>query len=118
MVVKSERTKSEDYLHEKPERLNCAQSVLKGFQKELSIPDTEIEAYRVLGGGRAQDGVCGALYAAVQLVGESKKAELEQAFTAELGTVYCRELKRNKKACIDCVRLADRLVEKEIEGRR
>ena len=111
--MKKERVLSEIYLHRKPENWNCAQSLLKGFQNEFAIPDEEIERFRALGGGRAEGGVCGALCGADYLLGGGFRAELEQAFAQAFGTCYCRELKRNKVACIDCVRLADKLVEDE-----
>ena len=44
------RKKSEKYFHAIPEQLNCAQAVLKGFQKEFDITDQEIEEFRAWGG--------------------------------------------------------------------
>lgn len=117
-TMKKERTLSEAYLHKKPENWNCAQSLLKGFQKECSITDSEIEQFRAWGGGRAEGGVCGAMHAASHLLGEDSRKDLEESFVQEFGTFQCRELKRNKIACVDCVRLADKLVEQEMNRRQ
>lgn len=111
------RKKSEEYFHVKPENFNCAQAVLKGFQKEFGINDQTIEEFRAWGGGRAQDGICGALFTAEYLLGEEEKALLRDEFKAEMGTISCRELKQNKKACVACVRLADNLVQNRVEER-
>ena len=79
--MNTEQTLSETFLHRKPENWNCAQSLFKGFQEQLHIPDAEIERARALGGGRAEDGLCGALCAADYLAGGGHRGELEQAFT-------------------------------------
>ena len=109
------RKKADEYFHAKPENFNCAQAVLKAFQDEFDISEQEIAAYKAYGGGRAENGICGALFAAKRLSKQSEKESLEKEFVSELGTIYCRELKLSGKACLDCVRLADSLVEKEIE---
>ena len=113
--MNTEQTLSETFLHRKPENWNCAQSLFKGFQEQLAIPDAEIERARALGGGRAEDGLCGALCAADYLAGGGHRGELEQAFTQAFGTCRCRELKRNKVPCPDCVRLAHRWVAARLE---
>ena len=113
--MNTEQTLSETFLHRKPENWNCAQSLFKGFQEQLHIPDAEIERARALGGGRAEDGLCGALCAADYLAGGGHRGELEQAFTQAFGTCRCRELKRNKVPCPDCVRLAHRWVAARLE---
>lgn len=50
-----------DYFHKEPEKLNCAQSILKAWQEDFEISDETIEEFRQWGGGRAEGGVCGAL---------------------------------------------------------
>ena len=37
------------------ERLNCAQSILKGYQDEFEIPEEQINEFRAFGGGRAEE---------------------------------------------------------------
>jgi hypothetical protein len=108
------RKKSEEYFHVLPEKLNCAQAVLKGFQKEFNITDQEIEEYRAWGGGRAKDGVCGALFAAERLLLQVDKPSIENEFIAVAGDFRCVDIKKGKFPCLDCVRIADELVEKNL----
>ncbi len=103
-------------MYRKPENLNCAQSILKAFQAECAVSDEEIRHFRVYGGGRAEGGVCGTLCAVSRLVGENERDRFEVDFKRKFGTVYCHELKRNKTACVECVRLADRFVEEKLDG--
>ena len=49
MTNQNNRIKSETYFHSLPENLNCAQAILKGFQKEFDITDQEIEEFRAWG---------------------------------------------------------------------
>ena len=109
------RKKSIEYFHVAPENLNCAQSILKGFQKEFDISEEEIAAYKAYGGGRAEDGICGALFAAKRLIGQKEQQNIENEFQREIEFIYCKELKKNKKACAECVALADRLVEERLK---
>jgi len=90
------------------ERLNCAQSILRGFQEKAGVAESAIEEARALGGGRAFEGRCGALYAAMELTPSSDvKASLIDAFIKQAGSDKCREIKkRGKFKCVDCVRLA------------
>ena len=63
---------------------------------------------------RSIAGKCGALLAAQKVLrdlGVDKEAELERDFEAELGYVTCRDLKRNRRSCNDCVGIATRLVD-------
>lgn len=106
------RKVSEEYFHRLPERFNCAQAILKGFQQELNIPEDTVTAYKAWGGGRAENGICGALYAIKNLVDDNEKTILEEEFRKEFGTVYCRELKAAKKMCLSCVNYADKLLQK------
>jgi hypothetical protein len=64
---------SQHYFHALPENLNCAQAILKGFQKEFNISDQEIEEFRAWGGGRTKGGMCGALFAAERLFYQAEK---------------------------------------------
>jgi len=114
MKDQNSRTKSEFFFHSQPENLNCAQAILRGFQKEFNITDQEIEEYRALGGGRAQGGICGALYSAEQLLSQVGRPGITEEFKAKTGKIQCLEIKAIKFSCIDCVRLADRLIEERM----
>jgi hypothetical protein len=108
------RKKSEEYFHVLPENLNCAQAVLKGFQQELNITDEVIEEYRAWGGGRAEGGVCGALFSAEHLLRQAGKPSIETEFVATTGHMNCLDIKQGKFPCLDCVRIADELVERNL----
>lgn len=95
------------------EKLNCAQSILAGFRQCRGVTDAEISAARGLGGGRAEDGRCGALHAALSLARRSEtRASLRRAFSEQAGSEQCRQIRALKKLrCEDCVRLAAGLLD-------
>ncbi|MBT3278531.1 MAG: hypothetical protein HN370_04060 [Phycisphaerales bacterium] len=89
-------------------RLNCAQSILHGFSEYTSVSSEEILAARQHGGGRAEQGRCGALNSALKLVeSESHRDTLCDAFSAIAGSESCRIIrKQNRITCGECVELA------------
>ncbi len=98
-----------DFFHAEG-NLNCAQSVLKYF----NAPAEQIAEFKAFGGGRAPEGLCGALYAAKVLLNDDAKfAELCREFAAKTGgALTCRELKGEAEfPCPACVNLAAKLVE-------
>jgi hypothetical protein len=107
------RKKSDLYFHTTSENLNCAQAVLKGFQQEFAITDNEIEEYRAWGGGRAEGGVCGALFAAECLLHQAGKQSVVEEFRKKAGGILCSEIKEKQFTCAEYVRMADELVEKK-----
>lgn len=108
------RRSSDHYFHVLPEKLNCAQSVLKGFQKEFNISDEEIEEYRAWGGGRVEGGICGALFAAERLLRQAGKESVVEEFRQNAGGLLCSELKEKQFTCGEYVRMADELVVKRL----
>jgi len=115
MNKQNDRISSENYFHVLPQNLNCAQAVLKGFQNEFQISENEIEEYRAWGGGRAEGGVCGALFAAERLLCHANKPSIHEEFLAVTKDIRCLEIKKGKFPCLDCVRLADELVEMRLK---
>jgi hypothetical protein len=95
------------------ERLNCAQSVLRGFQLLHNVPEEQIAQAKALGGGRAAEGRCGALHAAMQLAHESSLLQdLIAAFLAKAGSEHCKQIRAMKKvSCAQCVELAARILD-------
>ena len=91
---------------------NCAQAVLRGFQQVLGIADERIAAAAAHGGGRAPEGLCGALHSALELVDRPEdKAAIRAEFERQAGDVTCRAVRSLKQlSCSDCVRLAAELV--------
>jgi hypothetical protein len=108
------RINSYHYFHALPENLNCAQAVLKGFQTEFNISDTEIEEYRAWGGGRAEDGMCGALFAAERLLRQIGKESVIEEFHQIAGGTLCSDIKEKQFTCAEYVRIADELVERNM----
>lgn len=106
------------YFHRLPENWNCAQSVHKAYQGQTGLTDREIEdTYRTQGGGRAEGGLCGALYAARSIAQTEAQAEYITAqFAQRAGATTCRALKGEcRKPCVELVDLAQELIE---ESRR
>lgn len=95
------------------EKQNCAQSVYTGFSQVLDISPAVIEAARKLGGGRAEEGRCGALHAALDLSRhEETRDVLRTGFEERAGSQQCREIKARKLlSCDQCVELAATLLE-------
>jgi hypothetical protein len=92
----------------KKEGLNCAQSILRAFQQKLDISEKVIIEAEKVGGGEADGGMCGALYAALRLTETAgTRDRLENAFVARAGSRKCGEI---KVSCVECVRLAASLL--------
>lgn len=90
-----------------PRLHNCAQAVACGCG-HCELKDQLASC----GGGRAPEGVCGALYAAGLVVGEENREKVYQDFISENGSSLCRELKANSVPCPKCVETAAALAEK------
>lgn len=99
----------------KEERLNCAQSILRGFQESCQISEDTIIEARKLGGGRAEEGLCGALYSANLLAeNETVKLHLHERFIGLAGSEKCREIRKlGRLACSGCVELAASVLQEE-----
>lgn len=95
------------------EKLNCAQSILRGFQERFQVGEERIAEARTWGGGRAENGLCGALHAARVLGGaEEVKERFRERFIESAGSDRCREIRSLKRlSCGECVELAARLLE-------
>ncbi|MDO4770896.1 redox-active protein [Porphyromonas sp.] len=109
--------KSTDFFHNKSNNWNCAQSIQKGFQNITKMSDEEIElTYRPAGGGRAEGGLCGALYSAEKILEEKGLPSIKEEFTKIAGGSTCRELKGEKKfPCNSAVDLAEELLAKRLK---
>jgi hypothetical protein len=99
-------------------RGNCAQAVSAAWAgKYRAMEHTQGEAEPApelaqCGGGRAPDGLCGALYAAIHHVPE-RSEHLEAHFaTVSGGQIHCRAIRAEKRlSCADCVALGAELLE-------
>jgi hypothetical protein len=96
------------------ERLNCAQSILKAFRQRKNISNEQVTAARKLGGGKADNGLCGALHAALSLLDDPGQQEtLRRSFVDVAGSQQCREIRAKELiSCLQCVEVAARFLEK------
>lgn len=108
------------YFHAKPNNWNCAQSIQKGFQDYTGLTDQEIEEkFRTKGGGRAEGGICGALYSAEQIL-EAKgilSSSIREDFLKKAGSTTCLQLKQELHfPCSSCVLLAEELLAEKLNN--
>lgn len=90
-----------------PKLHNCAQAVVEGAG---GTPE-QIAEMAACGGGRAPDGLCGALYGALVMCPE-RAEEIKAAFANEVGALACREIKSAAKTpCPMCVEAAAKILE-------
>jgi hypothetical protein len=88
---------------------NCAQAVLKAFD----AGDSLIEKAKKHGGGRAPDGLCGAIYAGHLLLEDEGLCEsFTENFLVKAKSVKCKEIRSSKTlTCSECVHAAGVLLE-------
>jgi hypothetical protein len=98
------------------DKLNCAQAVLKVFQPCTDVTDEDIASYANAGGGKAPEGVCGALYAAQVLLDDNQlTTQLRRQFDESAGASTCKPIRKKKMmSCKDCVAFAAEFVEKHL----
>ncbi|MDO4691785.1 MAG: C-GCAxxG-C-C family protein [Porphyromonadaceae bacterium] len=100
------------FFHNESNNWNCAQSVHKSQQELTGLSDEQIElTYRSKGGGRAEGGMCGAIYAASGLVGGEHSARLIEEFRQRAGGLTCAELKgKYNRPCSVLVDMAQEIL--------
>jgi hypothetical protein len=93
-----------------PDRLNCAQSVVHAWCEVTGDTAITVADFKPFGSGKAPEGLCGAVYAACQLAPDRAET-LKAAFAAQLGSLYCREIREAKvHPCATCVAQAAELL--------
>lgn len=100
------------FFHNASNNWNCAQSVHKSQQELTGLTDDEIElTYRSKGGGRAEGGMCGAIYAASSLINAEHSAQLIETFRQRAGGLTCAELKgKYNRPCSALVDMAQEIL--------
>ncbi len=94
--------KAEEIFARVPKTHNCAQSVAAGCGHEELV-----EELGKCGGGRAPQGLCGALYAALLLLPEQERETARQEFIRKVGAADCRTIKKQTGTpCSECVAVA------------
>ncbi|MCU0858886.1 MAG: C-GCAxxG-C-C family protein [Pontiellaceae bacterium] len=99
--------------HYKNGRGNCAQAVALAW-KDKKQPESEHHSlFSGCGGGRAPEGLCGAVHAACELAGGHQKETIKEQFKARAnGQITCKEIRRNRiMTCTECVTTAAELLE-------
>lgn len=92
-------------------RGNCAMAVAAAWVNEYGLSPSEVENFRACGAGRAEGGMCGALYAAIHYRPD-KKPEIIQKFKEAAGGTLCREIRPNPHmTCTDRVALAAKILD-------
>lgn len=90
---------------------NCAQAIAYRWQRLYPQGAAIVEQYAPYKGGMAPEGLCGALYAAMQACPQQAES-IRAAFEAKVGACHCREIKTGTQTpCPVCVATADALVE-------
>ena len=89
-------------------RRNCSHAIMRAYQDKFGIEDTDVlKASKKWSRGRGGDGICGALYAAEQIVGRERAETLRQRFIEIAQSSKCREIRRSKTiSCTECVAVA------------
>ena len=102
----------------KTERLNCAESILRAFQQQMGLSEQTIQQATQLGGGRAEEGRCGALHAVLILIDdEGMRSSVREAFVTRAGAEKCRDIRKRKSlSCAQCVELAATLLSEHRGG--
>jgi len=96
-------------------RLNCAQAVAAVFMDEGILSDKEFNELAECGYGRAPQGYCGSVYAAMAILAKEsaeKVAQFRNDFTAYALSLTCKEIREMKKiSCVQSVNKAAELVD-------
>ena len=94
-------------------RGNCAQSVAAGYAEKTGKRGELVDELKRCGGGNAPGGMCGALYAALQIAGDDNQEKVKQHFGSFTDNHFlCKEIRGgNIIPCRECVRHAAEAIE-------
>ena len=94
-------------------KFNCAQAIAFTQTEDMEL----VQEFKNCGSGKAEGGVCGALFAAL-LIATKKGLDaktIENKFIADIGSVSCKEICTKKLAtCEKCIDVAEILL-RELE---
>jgi len=90
---------------------------MKSVEHHFNIERRHIDEARAYGAGKAENGVCGALFAALSLLdNETDRHVITERFRASAGSTKCGEIRKLKRLkCHDCVDLVAQFMEKYVE---
>ena len=96
---------------------NCAMSVAAAWLNAHQGDMSEVESFRSCGGGRAEGGLCGALYAALQYC-PAQKDKITEEFRKRCNGTLCSELRPSKNhTCNDRVGVAAEILDELEESK-
>ncbi|MDD5583665.1 MAG: hypothetical protein PHV55_01230 [Candidatus Omnitrophica bacterium] len=96
-------------------KLNCGQAIIGAFKEKFNVSDATLCEFAKYGGGKAPEGLCGALYAAQVILGKhpDKMKECEVVFLTFAGSAKCKDIRALKKlTCSGCVEKVAQCLEK------
>lgn len=103
--------KATDTFRAQPWCHNCAQAVANKWCNLYPNPNDIVGKLALSGSGRADGGLCGALFAAQKALPQHSDA-ITVEFEKRVGYVLCRDIKTKAKiSCPTCVDIADQLIE-------
>lgn len=93
----------------------CCLAVLSAFQDVYHIDEARLVAAAKERAGKAPEGRCGALHAALGLVDPALHDQLKNDFVAHTGAIDCKTIRSLKKVpCTECVITATTFIESRI----
>ncbi len=112
MPSKTQKSAS-GYFHHPDYGYNCAQAIT--YHHGETAETLALMAKK--GGGRAPQGICGALYGGLHVLRHDpeKQQTLKQAFCQVVGSPICREIKTQRLAsCHHCIEVTDQVLQEMI----
>ncbi len=102
------KEKATYYFHHPEFLYNCAQAITHKWGCDENL----ITEMRKCGGGRADEGNCGALHGALMVLKEKRlKKEMLVSFSNRAGSNRCKEIKKEGQiTCHECVAIADEIL--------
>ncbi len=96
-------------------QLGCAQAVTKAFQQDLKISNEHINWLATYNTGQAPNGICGAIYAALELcTSEEQKIRVRNKFLHHAKHLSCRDIRKNRAiSCRQAVEIAANILAAE-----
>jgi len=88
-------------------RMNCAQAVVAAFETERFFSEEEFQEFAICSNGKAPQGYCGAVYAAIKVlekIDTIAKMQFMDDFSEYAGSLSCKVIRSKKKiTCPQCV---------------
>ncbi len=97
-------------------KMNCGQTIVHACKEKFNVPEELVAVFEGYGGGRAPEGLCGALYAAEVILKDTHPAQLKEckdAFVRHAGSMKCKDIRASRSlTCLGCVEKVAESLEK------